>query len=161
MQENGIIHCVDLSKAEEPAFESDILYTRLFGKGKHNIYQPTDEELEEVDKRILFSKADRADVSIHFIRMYKDAARLKVYKLTGKFPPITNSTGLSSFQETLTEDARFPSTKQELIENQGWKLFDYSKERRIHVADLLQKLPEKTYKSVDDVISTLKPIWEA
>jgi uncharacterized protein YecE (DUF72 family) len=160
MQENGIVHCVDLSKGEEPAYESDILYTRLFGKGKHNIYQPTDEELAEIDKRILFSKATKASASIHFLKMYKDAARLKVFKRTGKFPPITKSTGLTSLEEVLSEDARFPSSKHELIENQGWKLFDQTQEERIHTADVLQKLPEKNYKSIADVISTLKPIME-
>jgi hypothetical protein len=161
MQDNGIVHCVDVSKGEKPAYFADLLYTRLFGKGKHNIYQPTDEELAEIDNRILSSKATKASASIHFMRMYKDAARLKVYKRTGKFPPITKSTGLMSLEEVLSEDAKFPSTKQELIENQGWKLFDHTKEKRIHTADILQTLPERTYKSIDDVISTLKPIIEA
>jgi hypothetical protein len=94
------------------------------------------------------------------MRMYKDAARLKVYKRTGRFPPITKSTGLMSLEEVLSEDAQFPSTKQELIENQGWKLFDETKENRIHAANALQNLPERMYKSVDDVISTLKPTRE-
>jgi uncharacterized protein YecE (DUF72 family) len=161
MQDNGIVHCVDLSKGEKPAYDADLLYTRLFGKGKHNIYQPTDEELAEIDSRILSSKASKASVSIHFMRMYKDAARLKVYQRTGKFPPITKSSGLMSLEEVLSEDAEFPSTKQELIKNQGWKLFDQTKEKRMHTADILQSLPERAYKSIDDVISTLKPIIEA
>jgi hypothetical protein len=151
---------VDLSKGEEPAYESDILYTRLFGKGKHNIYQPTDEELAEIDNRILTSKAAKASVSIHFLKMNKDAARLKVYKRTSKFPPITKSTGLSSLEKVLSEDAKFPSSKDELKENQGWKLFDETKDKRVHTADVLEKLPEKTYRSVDDVILALRPIME-
>jgi uncharacterized protein YecE (DUF72 family) len=161
MQDDGIVHCVDLSKGEKPAYDADLLYTRLFGKGKHNIYQPTDKEFAEIDNRILSSKATKASVSIHFMKMYKDAARLKVYKRTGKFPPITKSTGLTSLEEVLSEDAKFPSTKEELIENQGWKLFDQTKEKRIHTADMLQMLPERMYKSTDDVISMLKPIIEA
>jgi hypothetical protein len=160
MQDNGIIHCVDLSKGETPAYQSDVLYTRLFGKGKHNIYQPSDEELEEVDNRVLSSKAEKASVAIHFMRMNKDAARLKIYKQTGKFPPITRSTGLMSLDEVLSEDATFPSTKQELVEKQGWKLFDNTSEERIRTANALEKLPEKTYKSVDDVICTLNRIME-
>ncbi|RLF90352.1 hypothetical protein DRN46_03840 [Thermococci archaeon] len=43
MQDLNIIHCVDLSKGRKTAVESDVLYSRLFGKGVHNIYQPTDE----------------------------------------------------------------------------------------------------------------------
>ena len=42
MQEHNMIHCTDLSKGEMPAYNSDILYSRLFGKGHHNVYQPTD-----------------------------------------------------------------------------------------------------------------------
>ncbi|MBS7614943.1 DUF72 domain-containing protein [Candidatus Bathyarchaeota archaeon] len=51
MRDHNIIHCVDLSQGEMPAYESDILYSRLFGKGYHNIYQPTDEELMEIDNK--------------------------------------------------------------------------------------------------------------
>ncbi len=42
MQEYNIINSVDLLKGELPAYKSDILYSRLFGKGEKNIYQPTD-----------------------------------------------------------------------------------------------------------------------
>ena len=44
MQDFDIIHCVDISRSNQPQW-SDVGYTRLFGKGKHNIYQFTDEEL--------------------------------------------------------------------------------------------------------------------
>jgi uncharacterized protein YecE (DUF72 family) len=155
MQEQQIIHCVDLSKNEKPAYESDILYTRLFGKGRYNLYQPTDEELVEVDKHILFSKSERAMVSFHFIKMYQDAARLKIYKQTGKFPSVTHSTGLRSLEEVLRENASFPLTKQNLLENYGWKLFDHTRDKRIHAADVLTQLPEKTYENVHDVITSL------
>ena len=44
----NIVHSVDISMAK-PTQRSDIGYTRLFGKGKHNEYQFTDEELQEID----------------------------------------------------------------------------------------------------------------
>ena len=47
MRDFGIVHSVDFSR-ETLAFKSETIYTRLFGKGKHNIYQFTDEELEEI-----------------------------------------------------------------------------------------------------------------
>lgn len=156
MQDNNIIHCVDLSKGETPAYDSDILYSRLFGKGYHNIYQPTDEELEEVDTKASNSKSDKAVMSFHFVRMYKDAARLKIYKETGKFPMITGSTGLSSLEEVLSEDASFPATKQDLVHSQGWKLLDQTETERIRAAELLQKLPEGTYNSVNEITGALR-----
>ena len=158
MQDYNMIHCIDLSKDEKPAYKSDILYSRLFGKGPHNIYQPTDEELRKIDKKA--SKGDHKTVamSFHFVRMYKDAARFKIYKQTGKFPMVTKSTGRDSIMEVLREDAKFPSTKTELIRRQGWKLVDLTKDERVHASYMLKKLPEKTYNSVNEVVQTLEAI---
>jgi uncharacterized protein YecE (DUF72 family) len=155
MQDHKMIHCVDLSKGETPAYESDILYSRLFGKGQHNIYQPSDEELAQIDKKATSGAFQKIILSFHFVRMYKDAARLKIYKETGKFPQITKYTGLASLEEVLKEDAQFPTTKEALIQHQGWKLFDLTQDKRIHVADFLEKLPEKTYNNINEVIEAL------
>jgi uncharacterized protein YecE (DUF72 family) len=156
MQDHGMIHCVDLSRGETPAYQSNTLYTRFFGKGSHNMYQPTDEELAEVDHKASSGNFERVVMSFHFVRMYKDAARLKIYKQTGKFPTVTKSTGLSSLDEVLSEDARFPTTKQDLIYSQGWKLFDMTEDRRMRASDLLMRLPERKYNSVNEVIDELR-----
>jgi uncharacterized protein YecE (DUF72 family) len=156
MQDNGIVHCTDVSKGEMPAYDSDVLYTRLFGRGDQNVYQPADEELLEMDNKMSNSNSQRILMSFHFVRMYKDAARLKVYKQTGKFPKVTRSTGLSSLEEVLSEDTTFPATRQELMHSQGWKLFDLNEERRAHAGDFLQQLPGKTYSSMDEVTEDLK-----
>lgn len=158
MQDYNVIHCVDLSKGEMPAFESDITYTRLFGKGRHNIYQPTDAELAEIDDRASNGKSRKIMMSFHFVRMYKDAARLKIFKQSGTFPMVTNSRGLSSLQEVLSEDAKFPATKDELIKSQGWKLFDLTEDRRARADEFLQHLPEGTYNDTTEVIDKLMPI---
>ncbi|NWF86450.1 DUF72 domain-containing protein [Candidatus Bathyarchaeota archaeon] len=155
MQDYNMIHCVDLSKGETPAYESDILYSRLFGKGQHNIYQPSDEELTQIDKKAVSGAFQKIILSFHFVRMYKDAVRLKIYKETGKFPKITKYTGIASLEEVLREDAQFPTTKEALIKHQGWKLFDITEDKRIRVAEFLQNLPEKTYKNVGEVIEIL------
>ena len=154
MREHEIIHSVDLSK-EEPEVKSDILYTRLFGKGSHNIYQFTDEELEEIDEKSNRREYRRAVLTFHGVKMYKDAARLKTYKLSGRFPMATGSTGTGSLREVLSEDAKFPATKQKLIEDQGWKIIDLTPERRVHASELLQAIPEKIYNSIDEVIQEL------
>ena len=158
MQDKNMVHCVDLSKGEEPAYESDLLYTRLFGKGQHNIYQPTDGELVEIDRRASASKSQKVAMSFHFVRMYKDAVRLKKYKQTGKFPMITRSTGISSLEEVLREDAEFPATKQQLIRKQGWKLFDMTETARVHAEEALQELPEGTYNNIAEVMDKLEHI---
>ena len=158
MQDQGMIHCVDLSKDEKPAYQSDVLYSRLFGKGSHNIYQPTDQELKKIDRKASRGGHKTVAVSFHFVRMYKDATRYKIYKQTGKFPMVTKSTGLRSLKEVLEEDATFPSSKEKLIRHQGWKLIDVAKTRRVHASRMLERLPEKTYNSVNEVLQTLGSI---
>lgn len=96
MQDYNMVHSVDLSRDERPAYESDVLYSRLFGKGVHNKYQPTDEELIKIDNEAESGNFRKIVMSFHFIRMYTDAARLKIYKQTGKFPRIAPSTTLTS-----------------------------------------------------------------
>ena len=103
MQDFNVIHCVDLSK-ETPATESDTVYTRVFGKGEHNIYQFTDYELLEIDRKIMDKDRDTAVVSFHNVRMYKDAARYQIYKQRKMFPPVTIGTGQYALKEVLLED---------------------------------------------------------
>lgn len=153
----NIVHSVDLSR-DEPALPSDVIYTRLFGKGKHNIYQFTDEELEEIDQKILKAETKTAVITYHGIRMNVDAIRFEQYKETGAFPQVTQFTGVDSARAVLSEDARFPSTKAELIEHQGWKVIDLTEKKRVHLSDLLSKLPERTYDSLETVVQELEVI---
>lgn len=156
MQHYNMIHCIDLSRGEEPAYKSDTLYTRLFGSGEHNIYQPTDHELVSIVKKARNAQSRRIVMNFHYVKMYKDAARLKAYIQTGRFPKVTNSTGLASLEEILKEDTHFPTTKRQLICKQGWKLFDLSDRKRIHAKSLLQKLPEGTYHNIEEIKDNLR-----
>lgn len=155
MQDFNIMPCVDLSKEEEP-FSTDILYSRLFGRGSHNIYQFEDKELRTINKRASEGDQKKVILSFHSLKMFKDATRLKIFKETGKFPSITSSTGLPSLKEVLSEDAKFPSTKDELIKHQGWKVFDLTSKERIHARKILDKLPERNYSNLDEVLQELE-----
>jgi uncharacterized protein YecE (DUF72 family) len=155
IQDLNIIHCVDLLKGIKPAYHSDILYTRLFGKGHHNIYQPLDSELKQIENVASKEEIKKAVITMHSNRMFKDAARFKIYKETGEFPMVTKSIGIHSLAEVLKEDTRFPSNKTELLNHQGWKIIDLTPKKRVHASDLLQKLPEKSYNTLDDIVQTL------
>lgn len=155
MRDFNIVHSVDLSR-EEPAYRSDTVYTRLFGKGKHNIYQFADEEMTEIDQRIAKSEARGAIVSFHGVRMNTDAMRFKEYKRTGTFPPSTPFVGIESARSVLREDAKFPSSKTELIRHQGWKVIDLTANKRVHLSELLAKIPEKTYNNLGEVVQKLE-----
>jgi uncharacterized protein YecE (DUF72 family) len=155
MRDFNIIHSVDISKEKPPDWQ-DVGYTRLFGKGKHNIYQFTDEELQEIDKNASHTKAKIVAMSYHGLRMNTDALRFKQYKLNGKFLPVTAYTGVDSARAVLSEDAVFPATKQSLIADQGWKVVDLTAEKRVHLSELLSKIPEKTYTSLEEVVGSIK-----
>ena len=157
MKNFGIIQCVDLSK-REPCFNLDITYSRLFGKGRHNIYQFTDNELIEIDQKAQQTNSKTIVLSYHGARMNTDAARFKHYKDTGKFLPVTSYTGIDSAKAVLDEDAQFPATKSELMLDQGWKAIDITPDRRAHLSEILEKIPDKNYGSLDEVIAEMRAI---
>jgi uncharacterized protein YecE (DUF72 family) len=154
MRDLGIIHSTDISR-EMPAIDSDIIYTRLFGHGEHNLYQFDDAELLQIDTSTKERRQDKGYLTFHGARMYSDAARLKVYAKSGTFPKVTKAVGLASLKIVLEEDNVFPVTKSELIEKQGWKVFDLTEKDHVHARLLLDKLPDGKYASVDEVIKAL------
>jgi len=154
MQDLNMVHCVDLSR-EEPAYKSDLLYTRLFGRGEGNVYQFTDEELREINAKASRPEFERSILAFHGVKMYKDAARLKAFRSTGSFPSVTSSLGLESLREVLSEDQSFPASRATLIERQGWKIVDLTSDRQATAAKMLAKLPDRQYLSVDEVLQAL------
>jgi uncharacterized protein YecE (DUF72 family) len=157
MQDFGIVQSVDLS-IQKPLLDQDVVYSRVFGKGKHNLYQFTDEELVEIEKNAQKPQVKTIVVSFHGARMYNDAARSQVHMRTGKFLPVTSYFGVDSAKAVIAEDARFPASKAQLVADQGWKVIDLTQDKRVHLSALLGKLPEKTYCSINDVVVQLKAI---
>ena len=90
--------------------------------------------------------------------MNTDAARFKHYKDTGKFLPITSSIGVDSAKAVLSEDAQFPATKSELTLDQGWKVIDLTPDRRAHLSEILEKIPDKTYGRLEEVLTELRAV---
>jgi uncharacterized protein YecE (DUF72 family) len=154
MRDRKIIHSIDPLKGHAPAHHGGTLYARIFGKGYHNLYQPTDDELKSLDDTA--SGFNRAFLTFHGARMYSDAARLKTYKAKGKFPPLGNETGLDSIGKVLAEDAVFPATTAELFRDQGWKLFESSGNKRTRIGEVLSLLPDTTYPSLADLLKTIR-----
>ncbi len=155
MRDFNIVECVDLS-IRSPNIDSDVVYSRLFGKGKHNIYQFTDDELLTVDNQIRNINPKIAALSYHGIKMNTDAARYMNYRKSGKFFPVTNFTGVDSARAVLLEDSKFPMSKSGLIENQGWKVIDLDFDHRVHLSELLAKVPDKKYNNADEVAEALE-----
>ena len=156
MEDNAIVDVVD-PLVQEPRVASEHAYVRVFGKGEHNVYQPTDEELEDVDDRTSGGEFKSMVFAFHGVRMYKDAARFTTFKQTGRFPKVTRGEGLASLDEILREDAVFPSSKERLVQHQGWKLFDLAENKRVRASLLLRQLEDGMYRSRAEVIAALGP----
>jgi uncharacterized protein YecE (DUF72 family) len=157
MEDFNVIQSVDLSRTM-PRVKSNVVYARLFGKGKHNLYQFTDDELLELDKRIEIINPRITALSYHGVKMNSDAARFISYKKTGSFLPVTSYTGVDSAKALMSEDAHFPASKSELMEQQGWKVVDLTAEKRSHLCEWFSKIPDKIYESIEDVVEALEAI---
>ena len=152
MEETGILDVVDLSQTG-PRLAGDTQYTRLFGPGPHNVYQFDDEELRAIDRA--GGDAVRVAFTFHGVRMYSDATRFLTFKRTGVFPAATPSRGLASLEAVLMPDARFPSSKDDLVQRHGWKLIDLDDQTRAHAYRLLSALPRQTFRSIGEVVQAL------
>jgi uncharacterized protein YecE (DUF72 family) len=155
LQDHDAAHSVDIS-TRDPKIESSILYSRLFGKGKENVYEFDDNELQDIVAKASGPKFEKSILAFHGVRMYRDAARLKTFLNSGRFPSLTGQVGLESLSEVLMEDAGFPTSKSQLVREQGWKLFDKTTEERVRTRVVLAKLPEGAYRTLDDVLASLK-----
>ncbi len=158
LAKNDGIHCVDISRGEEPLTDSGILYTRLFGRGEDNIYEFDDQELRQIAAKASSARFEKSILAFHGVRMYRDAARLKTFLATGKFHKLSNYIGLDALEKVLKEDATFPLTKSQLIATQGWKLFDLTSDRRARAEEVLRKLPETTFLTAGMVKNTLERV---
>ena len=154
MKDSRAIHSIDLSNSE-PRYEGRVLYSRLFGKGEENIYEFDDRELKEIAKKASAPKFEKSILAFHGIRMYRDAGRVKSFIEKGYFPKITSGVGVDSIREVLSEDARFPTNKSNLLRDQGWKVFQETGEVR-RISTVLEKLPDGEYNSLDDLLTQLQ-----
>ena len=149
MEDGGVVDVVDVSRAA-PRVTTDVVYARLFGKGERNAYEFDDEELRAIDR----AGRDAVEVAFafHGVRMYKDAARFLTFRRTGRFPQATEAVGLGSLEAVLREDARFPSTRAELVARQGWKVVDLDASTRAHAGEILSRLPDRPFGDLREVL---------
>jgi len=157
MQDFNIVHCVDLSN-QKASYKLDVTYTRLFGKGEYNIYQFTDNELLEIQHQAENTGSKTVILAFHGLRMNSDAIRFQQHLVTGKFLPATSAVGVDSAKAVLAEDARFPSSKSELIKKQGWKVIDVKQNQTAHLSDFLSGIPDKNYSDINEVVKALESV---
>jgi len=151
----GGIDVVDLSKGVTPRVESDVMYTRLFGQGDHNVWEFSDNELRDIDASATSTGSNRMVFAFHGVRMYKDAARFVEFRSTGSFSPATRGQGTVALTEVLAPDVRFPATRAQLLRDHGWKVIAAGGGRNVHASELLARLPERTFRSLPETLDAL------
>jgi len=154
-----LIPITDYSIEEPPYDDEEIAYTRLFGKGNHNIYQFTDDDLIRIKERAEKRRSKKIYLSFHGIRMYLDAARLERFLKKGELPRVTKSYGIDSLAEVLV-DASFPATKEELVRKHGWKLIDVDEKTRVPASVILKQLRRNNYRSLEELLRELRMRFE-
>ncbi|MGO8805602.1 MAG: DUF72 domain-containing protein [Candidatus Bathyarchaeia archaeon] len=159
MQDFNIVQSVDLSK-QMSRYKLDVTYSRLFGRGEHNIYQFTDDELLGIQQRTEETGSKTLILAFHGLRMNSDALRFQQHLATGKFLPATSSVGIESAKTVLAEDATFPSSKSELIKKQGWKVIDVKQNKTAHLSEFLSSIPDKNYADLNEVVKELGVYFE-
>lgn len=141
-----------------PAHIADIAYFRLHGLGVHlYYYQYTNDELERLYEIARKHEALKMGAYILFnnLAMFDDARRFKFYIENGYFPPLTGNYGLEAIK-TLISQTRYPATKKSLIDKIGWRIVELEPGRQVRLSDLLSPMPEKTYKSSEEILDDLE-----
>jgi len=137
LEDVGGIDVVDLARDQQPRVESEILYTRVFGKGPHNVWELSDDELRDIETASHGGGSNRMMFAFHGVRMYKDAARFLEFQSRGKFVPATRGQGTLAVAEVLEPDARFPATREDLLRDHGWKVVTAEDGRNDHAREYL------------------------
>jgi uncharacterized protein YecE (DUF72 family) len=166
IQEYDLIPTTDASKDLHVKASSDskIVYTRVFGLGDHTKWSFDSHELKTLGEKVEGVKARRRYVTFHNLTMYEDASRMRTIIRTGKDQerPRNAPLGLSSLKQVIAASRpKYPVTKQKLIDDFRWKTFDRDPGERVHIVDVLQKLDDRSYRSVEDVIGSLERLNSA
>lgn len=157
-----IIPTVDASKVPDlsTSAKSGILYTRVFGLGEHTRWSFDTHELKDLESKVSDVKARKRYVTFHNLTMYEDASRMKTIAKSGIDQKQAPSAvmGLESLKRVIAAGrVKYPTTRQALIDEFGWRIFDIEPGKRIHVDNELQKLSDnRSFDSVEDVVSALE-----
>lgn len=141
-----------------PAHVTDVAYFRLHGLGERlYYYQHTNDELKKLYEAVKRFEDLEGGVYVLFnnLAMFDDARRFKFYVENGYFPPLTGSYGMEAIR-ALVSSAKYPATKKTLMDKIGWRLVELEPNRQVRLSEILSPLPDRPYKSSDDILEEIK-----
>lgn len=155
-KKDNLVYSVDISRADPPYYNPDIMYSRIFGRGEDNKYQFTKKELRHIHRKAVNTPVKEVILSFHGVRMYADAGKLRFYLLYKDFPANKPPYGLEAVKRELEKDMKFPAAKDEIIRHEGWKVIPLNEKEDVHMGNILSWLPPGIYKNADEVVEALK-----
>ncbi|MBS7654724.1 DUF72 domain-containing protein [Candidatus Bathyarchaeota archaeon] len=155
--ELNVTHVTDPFKLM-PAFISDLAYFRLHGLGERMYYyQYTNDELRRLYEIAREFEGLEMGVYVLFnnLSMFEDAKRFAFFLENKCFPPLTGTFGLDSIKSMLSK-ARYPANRNLLIDKIGWRLIELKEGKQVRLSTLLDAIPAKTYRSLDEIMEEIK-----
>lgn len=140
-----------------PVYTGLTAYFRLHGLGERlYYYQYTNEELRKLYD--LVKPLDTADRNVYVffnnLSMFDDAKRFLSFIEDSCFPSLTGAKGLDSVKVVVSK-AKFPISKSALTRKSGWRLIELENGSQVRLRDLLKDLPQRTYRSVDELLKDI------
>ncbi|MEM3577208.1 MAG: DUF72 domain-containing protein [Candidatus Bathyarchaeia archaeon] len=152
-----VVHVTDPFRVL-PVYAGSLAYFRLHGLGEElYYYQYTDEELRRLGEVVRKFEAGGRTVYVLFnnLSMFEDGLRFVQYLSSGRFPRVTGFVGLESVR-SVVEKARFPVSKSVLVRRVGWRLVEVEEGRQVRLSELLDCLPSRAFRSVEEVLEGLR-----
>ncbi len=155
--EINVTHVTDPFKLM-PAFTSNLAYFRLHGLGERMYYyQYTNDELRRLYEIVRGFEGLEMGAYVLFnnLSMFEDAKRFAFFLENRSFPPLTGTFGFDSIKSMLNK-VRYPASRNLLINKIGWRLLELKEGKQVRLSSLLDAIPAKTYKSLDEIMEEIK-----
>ncbi len=141
-----------------PVYTGRKAYFRLHGRGEEMYYyQYSDDELRDLYNLVEPFSREGSEVYVLFnnLSMFDDSKRFLSLVKEGRIPPLREKKGLEAVGDLLSRIV-YPSTKSAISKKVGWNLIETVEGRQIRLSELLDDLPSRTYKNVEDLLSELR-----
>jgi len=159
LEKHNIIHVDDPFKIK-PVNIEESAYFRLHGLPEYNLkYKYTNQHLEWLNQHLEEYNQNVTDVLIFFnnYAMYKDAQRLLKLRKEGELPE--SPFGPETVKETLSTYEKWPSRKEELIDDCGNWFCWIEPNTSVRLNKILEYFDERVYRT-QEVEKEAKKIWD-
>jgi len=156
-----VLERIDVSHVTDPflampVYTGKVAYFRLHGHGERMYYyQYSNDELRSLREKMRRLETSGKQVYVFFnnLTMFQDAQRFLSFVKSGVFQKLETSN--RETLEKVLKRIRYPTTKNTLISQIGWRLIELEDQRQVRMAKLFRKLVYEVYSSPEAIVSEL------